>query len=51
MNVEENICQKFLKSENETEENYFTKYFIEKGKSDEEEKKNTVHLILVNDYS
>ena len=51
MNVEENIYQKFLKSENETEEIYFTKYFIEKGKSDEYEKKCTVHLILVNDYS
>ena len=51
INVEENIYQKFLKSENETEENYFTKYFIEKGKSGEDEKNCTVHLILVNDYS
>ena len=50
INIEENIYQKFLKSENETEENYFTKYFIEKGKSGEDEKNFTVHLILVNDY-
>ena len=51
INIEENIYQKFLKSENETEENHFTKYFIEKAKSGEDEKKCPVHLILVNDYS
>ena len=51
INIEENIYQKFLKSENETEQTYFTKYFIEKGKSGEDEQKAPVHLILVNDYS
>ena len=50
INIEENIYQKFLRNEKETKEKYFTKYFIEKGKSGDEEKKNTVHLILVNDY-
>ena len=51
INIEENIYQKFLKNENETEQTYFTKYFIEKGKSGEDEQKAPVHLILVNDYS
>ena len=51
INIEENIYQKFLKNENETKEKYFTKYFIEKAKSGEDEKNRTVHLILVNDYS
>ena len=52
INIEENIYQKFIKDEKESNEKYFTKYFIEKGKSsNEDDKKCPVHLILVNDYS
>jgi hypothetical protein len=51
INIAENTYQKFLKNENGIKEDYFSKYFIEKGKNGEDEKNNTVHLILVNDYS
>ena len=51
INITENTYQNFLKNENGIKEDCFSKYFIEKGKNGQDEKNNTVHLILVNDYS